>query len=93
MKDRITRQLRQLYAIQRTLAGNLRVTMVPVQKLKDESSCGVYAAAFAFELASGAVTTGESLDFDFGAPTKPSAQGTTTHSYHLDISICMLGTF
>ena len=73
MKDRISadlaRQLRQLYARQLTPAGNLRIAMVPVQKQKDASSCGVYAAAFAFDLASGAVTSSEtSLDSDYGSP-------------------------
>jgi hypothetical protein len=65
----LARQLRQLYAVQLTSAGNLRVTLIPVQRQKDASSCGVYAAAFAFEMAFGAgAGTATSLDVDFGSP-------------------------
>ena len=59
----LVRQLRQLYAPVLTSAGRLHVHVLPCQKQAGGFACGLFAAAYAFDLASGS----DALDCLYGS--------------------------
>ena len=65
----LVRQLRQLYAPVLTSAGRLHVHVLPCQKQAGGSACGLFAAAYAFDLASGS----DSLDCLYGSENEMRA--------------------
>ena len=65
----LVRQLRQLYAPVLTSAGRLHVNVLPCQKQAGGSACGLFAAAYAFDLASGS----DSLDCLYGSENEMRA--------------------
>ena len=62
----MARQMKQLYALKLNKSGQLNVAIVPCAKQPNAHDCGLYAAAFAFQLAAGDENTGEkNLDRSF----------------------------
>ena len=80
ISDYVRRQLRQLYARMINESGNLIVNIVPCQQQLNGSDCGVFASAFAFELALGA----HSLDiqYDSGAMRQHLLKCLTSSEVH-----------